>query len=174
MRGRERLFATLAIWTAFAVVMNNLMDNFVSMSADFSGLWPPFSYFDSPVANADYNQFSRLMNETATQIVTQVDQIITHQMSINMPILVILALALILAATISTVFVWRYAHLETDAAQARRAGQPATKSKRGGRVEQVMKALDEDEIAELRARLVADEEGETVSLEELLATRGGR
>jgi hypothetical protein len=180
MRGRDRLFGTVAIWVAVAVMMNNLLDRLLRISADFSGLWPPITFTSqmlpdgsvlpgNPASNLTENQIIELGNRIGSQIVSQTNDIVAHQAS-NIPVMVILTLALILAATLSTYFIWRNAHIEADApAQNKRAAN--VKSKRGSRVEQVVNALDEDEIAELRARLTAADDGEAIPLETLLAQR---
>lgn len=179
MRGRDRLFGTVAIWVAVAVMMNNLLDRLLRVSADFSGLWPPLNFYyqslpdgsvlpGNPISGLTDTQINEIGNRIGSQIVSQTNDIVAHQAS-NIPVMVILALALILAATLSTYFIWRNAHLEADApAQHKRS---AVKSKRGSRVEQVVNALDEDEIAELRSRLMSADEGEVIPLETLLAQR---
>jgi len=168
MRGRDRLFATVTIWIAFAIVMSNMLDRFTQVVTDFSGLWPPLTFYGD-TSNPTYDQINELINRTGSQIVSQVDQVVARQMAASMPILVILSLALILAATLSTYFVWRNAHLDVESSgQTRRAGQATAKSKRGSRVEQVVNALNDDEIAELRARLVSEDGAEPVPLEQLL------
>lgn len=178
MRGRDRLFGTVAIWVAVAIMMNNLLDRFIRITADFSGLWPQLnfsSYADIPPlpGTPNYDKFNQIVNEVGAQILNQTNDIVARQMSANIPIMVILALALILAATLSTFFIWRHAHLESDTpAQAKRTASAANvKSKRGSRVEQVVNALDEDEIAELRARLHDVDDEDAVPLEALLAVR---
>ncbi|MEO8608484.1 MAG: hypothetical protein ABI690_11405 [Chloroflexota bacterium] len=180
MRGRDRLFGTVAIWIAVAIMMNNLLDRFLRITADFSGLWPPlnFTYQTLPdgsvlpgnaISNLTENQLNEIVNRVGSQIITQTNDIVARQAG-NIPIFVILALALILAATLSTFFIWRHAHVEADApAQAKRATN--AKSKRGSRVEQVVNALDDDEIAELRARLGDADEEDAVPLEALLGSR---
>jgi hypothetical protein len=178
MRGRERLFGTAAIWIAVAVMMNNLMDRFIQVRADFSGLWPPLQYTFTQLPDASgvvsdapsltVAELERVANTVGTQIFSEVNNVVARQMSANIPIMVILALALILAATVSTYFVWRNAHLEADAPARSKS---TVKAKRGSRVEQVVNALDEDEIAELRTRLMDDHSGEAIPLEELLVNR---
>jgi hypothetical protein len=183
MRGRDRLFGTVAIWAAVAIMMNNLMDRFLRITADFSGLWPPLQYtytlpdasFPPPdtIPNLTVDQLNEVVNRTGPQIVSQVNDIVARQMASSIPIMVILALALILAAILSTYFVWRHAHLEAAVPAPVRRGASAAnvKSKRGSRVEQVVNALDDDEIAELRARLHEVDEDDAVPLETLLAAR---
>jgi hypothetical protein len=150
MRGRERLFATAAIWIAFAVMMNTILDRFIRVSGDFFGLWPPMTFYgELPANNPTVTEMEELINRTGTQIVQQVDHLVSQHMAAYIPVMVILLLALIFAATLSTYFVWRNAYQEADV--------PATdgvKVKRDGRVQQVMNALDGDELDELRARLV--------------------
>lgn len=68
------------------------------------------------------------------------------------------------AGTISTLFIWDdHATVATS----------AEKSKRSGRVDQVLKRLNDAELDELRARLV-ESDGEMLSLNELLAERERR
>jgi hypothetical protein len=176
LRGRDRLFATAAIWVTFAFLLNTVVNRFTQVSADFNGLWPNFPFYPGPQPGISEADIVRLQDayDQATQLsqsmMTTVLESVRAQMASNTSILVILALALILAATLSTFFVWRNAHLETETASPARS----SKIKRGGRVEQVINALDDDEIAELRARLVEADADETVSLEELLSVRGER
>ena len=68
MRGRDRLFGTVAIWVAVAIMMNNLLDRFMRVSADFSGLWPPLnfsSYADIPPVpgTPNYEVFNQIVGE---------------------------------------------------------------------------------------------------------------
>jgi hypothetical protein len=180
MRGRDRLFGTVAIWIAIAIMMNNLLDRFLRITADFSGLWPPLNFTyqslpdgsvlqGNPTSNLTDTQLNEIVNRVGSQIVTQTNDIVARQAG-NIPIFVILALALILAATLSTYFIWRHAHVEVDVpSQAKRAVN--AKTKRGSRVEQVVNALDEDEIAELRARLREAEDDDAIPLESLLGAR---
>jgi hypothetical protein len=178
MRGRERLVATVAVWIAFAIVMNNIVDRFTRVSAEFTGLWPNMGFYGSqaPVTDADWDRLNQAMdsaNQISQSLMNQVNESISAQMTSNMPILVILALALILAATLSTYFIWSKAHLELEAAAPARRGSNV-KAKHGSRVEQVVNALDEDELDELRARLWEAEQADAVPLEELLAERNQR
>jgi predicted PurR-regulated permease PerM len=175
MRGRERLVATAAIWIAFAIVMNNIVDRFTRVVAEFTGLWPNMSFYgmQAPSTDADWDRLSQAMdsaNQISQSLMNQVNESISAQMTSNMPILVILALALILAATLSTYFIWSKAHLEPEAAAPSRRGS-SMKAKHGSRVQQVVNALDEDELDELRARLWEAEQADAVPLEELLAER---
>ncbi len=180
MRGRDRLFGTVAIWVAVAIMMNNLLDRFLRITADFSGLWPPLNFTyqmspdgsvlpGNPISSLSESQLNEIVNRVGSQIISQTNDIVARQAG-NIPVFVILALALILAATLSTYFIWRHAHVEADApAQAKRPAN--AKSKRGSRVEQVVNALDEDEIAELRARLGDVHDDDAVPLEVLLGTQ---
>lgn len=174
MRGRERLFATVAIWAAFAFVMNTLLDRLTIVNANFNGLWPTIS--DPNIwTNSNFQQIWDAVNQNALNMMAQVNQSINSQLAGNLPILVILSLAMIVAAMASTSFVWHNAHLEpAEASQTQHNANRGSKSKRGGRVERVMDALDEDELAELRARLIDPEEVEAASFEELLAGRERR
>jgi hypothetical protein len=174
MRGRDRLFGTVAIWFAVAIMMNNLMDRFIRITADFTGLWPPINFYgEFSTEQFDVmNQITETGNRVGNQIFGEVNDILAHQMSTNLPMFVVLALALIVAATLSTYFVWRNAHLETDTTSQSQPTQSSTqKSKRSSRVEQVVNALDEEELAELRLRLMSENQTDAVSLEELLTAR---
>jgi hypothetical protein len=178
MRGRERLFATAAIWIAFAIVMNNLINTFTHLYADFSGLWPGFNFYGSqaPTTEADFLRLQEMLdqaNQLSQTLAAQVNQTIATQMTNNIPVLVILSLALILAATLSTYFVWHKAHLEPEAA-AKPSRDANSKVKRGNRVDLVVNALDEEELAELRARLYDGGEMDAIPLEELLAEQHQR
>ena len=170
MRGRERLFATAAIWISFAVIMNNLLDRFTRLNADFTGLWPSFS---PPSGENSWETFQQMMGEAqrvSSQLLSEVTTSMSRQLSDNMGVLVLLSLAVIFAAMMSTIFVWRNAHLE--ASEPARAVKASGKAKRGAannRVELVMNNLDDNELAELRSRLEA--ESEPVSFEELLMRR---
>jgi hypothetical protein len=175
MRGRDRLVATAAIWIAFAVVINMMIGTFTNLYADFTGLWPNFNFYGSggPTTEAEWTRMQEIMdqaNQLSQTLTTQVNQHISAQMANNMPILVILSLALILAATLSTYFVWHKAHLEPEAV-ATPHRSTNSKVKRGSRVDLVVNALDDEELAELRARLYDGSDMEAVSLEELLAER---
>jgi hypothetical protein len=181
MRGRERWFATVAIWGTFAFVMAFLIDRFTRVTADFRDLWSNFSYPYGPYGPQplDENllaQIRDIQNEAARlsqTLLTEVNQHISAQLAANMPILVILSLALIVAATLSTYFVWQKAHLEPEATPQAKRGGSSAKAKRGGRAELVMNTLDDDELAELRARLIEAEQVEAVSFEELLVNPEG-
>jgi hypothetical protein len=178
MRGRERLFATAAIWIAFAIVMNNLINTFTRVYADFSGLWPGFNFYgpQAPTTEADFLRLQEMMdqaNQLSQMLAAQVNQTIATQLANNIPVLVILSLALILAATLSTYFVWHKAHLEPEAA-AKPRRDANSKVKRGNRVDLVVNALDEEELAELRARLYDGGEMDAIPLEELLAEQHQR
>lgn len=151
MRGRERLYATAAIWTAFVIVMNNLLDRFIRVSADFSGLWPPLTYYgEIPANNPTVDELNALINQTGIQIVQQVDYIVARHMATYIPAMVLLILMLILAATLSTFFVWRNAYREA-AAPARHE-----KTKGSSRVDLLVNTLDDGELADLRARLAVN------------------
>lgn len=79
-----------------------------------------------------------------------------------------LTLALALAAGVSTLGI----AVGSDKSQSEE--QHAEKAKRTrSRVGRFMDSLSDDEVAELRARLMADD-GEVVSLEQLMAERGER
>lgn len=84
-------------------------------------------------------------------------------MAVFMPIL------LVLAGLSSMRYIWR----ESSHQQV---NDTAGKAKRKSRVEHLVATLDEDELAELRTRLVADHDGEVVPLDDLLAEyeQGGR
>lgn len=68
-----------------------------------------------------------------------------------------------LAAVFGTAAVWT-ATLENSPSKAE-----AEKAKRQGRIEKFVTQLDEVELDELRARLMAESDGERVSLDELLS-----
>jgi len=64
MRGRERLFSTAAIWIAFAVMMNNIFDRFMRVTADFTGLWP--TYPVSPgggFTDVDWDRWQQMVSQ---------------------------------------------------------------------------------------------------------------
>lgn len=172
---RERLFATAAIWFAFAIVMNNLLERFTRVNANFNGLWEngPRVFMGPEMSSelwAQYNQAIEQANAVRQQVVAEVTAAMSSQLNANMGPLVLLSAILILAAVVSTVFIWRNAHL--DAAEPARAAKASGKAKRGAannRVELVMNNLDDNELAELRSRLEA--ENEPTSFEELLMQR---
>lgn len=173
MRGRERVFATLGIWFAFAVIMNNLLDRFTRLNANFNGLWEngPRVFLGPSFTDemwTQYNQAIEQANAVRERVVNDVAAAMSQQLDANMGPLVLLATLLILAAVLSTFFVWRNTHLE--AAAPARAAKTAGKAKRGAaanRVELVLDTLDETELDELRARLETAE-SEPASFEELL------
>lgn len=173
MRGRERLFATLGIWFAVAVVLNNLLDRFTQINANFNGLWETGPRVVMGPAFTDemwgeFNQALEQANAVRQQVVTDVTAAMSQQLDANMGPLVLLTLVLIIAAVLSTYFIWRNAHL--DAAEPARAAKATGKAKRGAannRVELVLDTLDETELDELRARLESAE-SEPASFEDLL------
>lgn len=72
---------------------------------------------------------------------------------------------LLIAVSSATQAVWKYGG-------DLRSGEKMTeKAKRHSRVTRMLDKLDEDDLAELRARLMSESDGEAVSLEELLAER---
>lgn len=178
LRGSDRLVATAIIWIILVMVLNRLQSIFLDgyMNINFQGLWVSF-YGSTNINPFTMSQLEEVGWRLRDPMMTQINQLVQTQMGANIAIMVILALALILAATVSTFAIWRKAHMETDAApQARRGSQ--AKVKRGGRVELVMDSLSEDELMELRARLIEAENAEAVPLEDLLfnpeAERRGR
>ncbi len=178
MRGRERLFATLGIWVAAAVIMNTLIDRLTRVTADFSGLWEngPQVVFGPDFSDQVWSQWQEAIasaDAVRNQVAAQVTNAMSAQLDAQMAPLVLLLLAVLLAAVVSTAVIWRNAHL--DAAQpAARAVKTSGKTKRGeaaaNRVELVINTLDDTELAELRSRLEAVED-EPTSFEELLLRR---
>ncbi len=81
--------------------------------------------------------------------------------------LVLIAAFMIGGTVAATNFIW-------NGSGSERAAIEAEKSKRSGRVDRVLEKMSGAELAELRARLMADYDGEAVSLDELLAERSGR
>lgn len=73
-----------------------------------------------------------------------------------------LPVLLFFAGMSSMRYIWR----ESDRGFSR---ERVEKTKRKSRVERLMATLDEHELAELRAQLMADYDGEAVPLDELLA-----
>lgn len=177
MRGRERLFSTLGIWFAAAVIMNTLIDRFTRVSADFSGLWEggPRLFFGSEFSQEAWQQWQQAIesaNAVRNQVVADVTSAMNAQLAAQMEPLVVLLLAVLFAAVVCTVVVWRNAHLDT-AESAARAAKTSGKAKRGeaaNRVELVINTLDDTELAELRSRLEAVDD-EPTSFEELLRQR---
>lgn len=82
---------------------------------------------------------------------------------------VFIPILLILAGLSSMRYIWR------DSGQDSRS-ESIEKAKRKSRIEHLVATLNEDELAELRSRLVAGYDGEAVPLDDLLAEyeRGGR
>jgi hypothetical protein len=66
------------------------------------------------------------------------------------------------AAASATTAIWR------DKSGTVASVEAAEKAKRHSRVERLMEQLDDRDIAELRARLAANEDGDAVPLEDLL------
>lgn len=177
MRGRERLFATVAIWGAFAIIMNNLLERFTQVNANFTGLWengPQIMIGAGQITPEMWDQYNQAIDRVNTirqQVVNEVTAAMSQQLNANMGPLVLLATILIIAALLSTFFVWRNAHL--DAAEPARAVKASGKAKRGeanNRVELVLNNLDDSELAELRSRLEVENEP-AASFEELLMQR---
>lgn len=173
MRGRERLFSTAAIWIAFAVMMNNIFDRFVRVTADFTGLWPIYPVTPGGgFTDVDWDRWQQMVSQAqgiAQDLMSQVIAGINQQFDARMGPMILLAFIVTLAAVVSTFFIWRNAGAESEP-QARKVAR-ADKAKRGeanSRVDVVINTLDEYELAELRNRLETVE-NEPVSFEELLA-----
>jgi hypothetical protein len=77
-------------------------------------------------------------------------------MAVFMPVL------LLFAGLSSMRFIWRESSLGSSS-------ESAGKAKRKNRIENLMATLDENELAELRAHLRADHDGEVMPLNDLLA-----
>ncbi len=77
---------------------------------------------------------------------------------------VVIMILLVVGAAGATQAVWR--------SPAASSQMEAEKAKRRGKVDRMLDRLSEDEIEDLRARLMAESDGEQVSLEELLEARG--
>lgn len=74
-------------------------------------------------------------------------------------------IALIIAGAVTTGAIWRSGRRDSD------DSHHAEKAKRNGKVERLLARLDERDLEELRSRLLSENDGETVSLEELLTDR---
>jgi hypothetical protein len=70
----------------------------------------------------------------------------------------------VIGVSVATTAVWRYGSSDTSA-------QSSEKTKRRSQVERLLERMDENELDELRTRLMSDSDGETVGLGELLAER---
>lgn len=176
MRGRERLLATLAIWVVLGFSLNSLIDRFTQVSMNLYGIWPQFPSFFPGQTEADWEQIEQIgqqiyndSNMIVQQLTSTIDQTVSNQLATYMPILVILSLALILAATVSTVFIWRSATAFEPEAAAQNE-----KTKRQSQVEAFINKLDGRELEELRARLNENTDGEAIPLGEVLAERRRR
>jgi len=178
MRGRERLLATLAIWVVLGFSLNSLIDRFTQVSMNLYGIWPQFpTFFTAPgQTEPDWQRIEQLSqqitndsNAIVQQLTSTIDQTVSNQLATYMPILVILSLALILAATVSTVFIWRSAIAFEPEAAAQNE-----KTKRQSQVEAFINKLDGRELEELRARLNENTDGEAIPLGEVLAERRRR
>ncbi|MBZ0281253.1 MAG: hypothetical protein K8L97_10975 [Anaerolineae bacterium] len=176
MRGLERLLATVTIWVVFGFMLDSLIGRFTRVSMDLYGIWPQFpTYFTvQGQTEPDWQQIQEISqqisndsNAIVQQLTTTISQTVNDQLAANMPILVILALALIMAATVSTVFIWRSAILPDAVAESE-------KNKRRSKVEQFVNKLDAHELDELRARIMESDDQEGVSLAEMLAVREKR
>ncbi len=154
MREWGRFGATLAIWLTVAISLNNLIERFTRVQADFTGIWPNinYNYPTDMVSQEQWQQWQTLISQTeanAQAIMGQVTASMNAQLSANMGPLLLLSLALIIAATISTAFIWRVRAAEAET-ESRAASE---KSKRSPRVDQLMRSLSEAEWQELRYRL---------------------
>jgi hypothetical protein len=77
---------------------------------------------------------------------------------------VFLAILLVLGAVSATRYVWRGSEMTSR--------ETAEKMKRRSRVERMIDRMSEQDIEELRARLLSDSDGEASSLEELMRQQG--
>lgn len=117
--------------------------------------------------NNEVRLFSTLIVWTAITIIAISLMIFNVElegfMAVFIPIL------LILAGLSSMRYIWR------DSSQESR-GESVEKAKRKSRIEHLVATLNEDELAELRNRLMAGYDGEAVPLNDLLAEyeQGGR
>ncbi len=177
MRGRERLFSTLGIWVAAAVIMNTLIDRLTRVTADFSGLWEngPRVVFGPEFSDQVWSQWQEAITRAdavRNQVATQVTNAMSAQLDAQMGPLVLLLLAVLFAAVVATAVVWRNAHLDAaqPAARGVRASGKTKRGEAGNRVELVINTLDDTELAELRSRLEVAED-EPTSFEELLLRR---
>lgn len=153
MRDWGRLFATAVVWIAVAAMLNNLTSALTRFNVDFTGVWPTIDY-SSP------QQFTDVLpqvNQAAMNIINQATTTINNQMVSNVPALVVIAALLIVGAALSTFFIWRTAGPVEAAAPMRAAANPAIKSKRGSRINQMLDSLTDVELDELRTRLGDDE-----------------
>jgi hypothetical protein len=91
---------------------------------------------------------------------------ITNAMFMNGVLVFLLVMIMAIAAASATQSIWGHAHAETS--------QNADKIKRRSRVDRVLERMNDDELDELRARLMSESDGEAVSLNDLLAERDRR
>jgi hypothetical protein len=158
MSQRDRLIATVIIWSVFIFLTIAMLDRVLMLRADFSGLWPDnsgmFSDYMAQEAE-DLRQMLDSAREASPAILAQVQEDIRVQLATRMPVALGISVLLMLAAVASTFFVWRNAGVE--AYLAREAVQ-AEKVKRRSRIEQFMDDLDADEMAQLRSRLTDEQQ----------------
>lgn len=84
---------------------------------------------------------------------------IVNAMFLDTVALVFIVIAIAFAAASGTRAVWR---------QSAVAAPQAEKSKRRSRLERLLDEMDTDELEQLRARLMAENDGEQVSIEDLI------
>jgi hypothetical protein len=162
MRRWDRFFATAFIWFVAASLLYMFWDKFTSVRLSFDALWPNVMS-PNEVMNIDWSQISQKTDE----IIRQANLAFQSQLQAQMPMIMALSIALIVAATLSTWFIWRG---ELHAGPARPAVKGG-KAKRGSTVERIVDLLNDDELMELRDRLGMPEDERTATLEELLAAR---
>lgn len=93
---------------------------------------------------------------------------IANAMFIDGGPLVALAIITAVAALGGTRYVW-------GSVQTAEPSRPAEKAKRRSRLERLLDEMDTDELEQLRARLMAENDGEQVSIEDLIQqARSGR
>jgi hypothetical protein len=155
MNQRDRQWATVIIWVAFAILLLLAFDRGLMVTADFEGLWPQPPSYIYPQAQ-DAQQLQQIIEDAraaSPEIMARVQESIRAELALRVPFVIGLSILLIMAATACTWFVWRNAGLEAYLARMVVQGE---KAKRRSRIEQFVDDLAPEEMEQLRARLADD------------------
>jgi hypothetical protein len=101
---------------------------------------------------------------TAATAMTIVLSVVNGGENFSIPAVVIF----MIAAAVSTLGIWQSPFVGSDSGSAKAESE---KAKRSSKLERLVSGLSDDEVNELRNRLMTDNDGELVSLEEVMRQR---